>query len=53
MFFGWKSWGCELVFLCVFAEVLDLKNLPRNEIAIGAVAGRSGSLAMQGKEYLS
>jgi hypothetical protein len=39
--------------LRALAETLDLKSLPRNEIAIGAVAGRSGSLAMQGKEYLS
>jgi peptidoglycan/xylan/chitin deacetylase (PgdA/CDA1 family) len=50
---GWKSQGYELVSLRALAETLDLKNLPRNEIAIGAVAGRSGSLAMQGKEYLS
>jgi len=50
---GWKSQGYELVSLRALAETLDLKSLPRNEIAIGAVAGRSGSLAMQGKEYLS
>jgi len=53
MLSGWKSQGYELVSLRTLAETLDLKNLPRNEIAIGAVAGRSGSLAMQGKEYLS
>jgi len=53
MLSGWKDQGYELVSLRALAETLDLKNLPRNEIAIGAVAGRSGSLAMQGKEYLS
>lgn len=53
MLSGWKSQGYELVSLRALAETLDLKNLPRNEIAFGPVAGRSGSLAMQGKEYLS
>ena len=53
MLAGWKSQGYELVSLRALAETLDLKSLPRNEIAIGAVPGRSGSLAMQGKEYLS
>jgi peptidoglycan/xylan/chitin deacetylase (PgdA/CDA1 family) len=53
MLSGWKSQGYELVSMRALAETLDLKSLPRNEIAIGAVAGRSGSLAMQGKEYLS
>jgi hypothetical protein len=35
------------------AESLDLRSLPRNEIAFGGVAGRSGTLALQGKEFLS
>jgi hypothetical protein len=41
------------VSLRALAEALDLKSLPRNEIAIGSVPGRSGALAMQGKEFLS
>jgi len=53
MLSGWKSQGYELVSLRALAEALDLKSLPRNEIAIGPVAGRSGSLALQGREYLS
>ena len=53
MLSGWKSQGYELVSLRSLAEALDLKSLPRNEIAIGPVAGRSGSLALQGREYLS
>jgi undecaprenyl phosphate-alpha-L-ara4FN deformylase len=53
MLAGWKSQGYELVPLRALAEDLDLKNLPRNEIALGPVAGRSGSLTLQGKEFLS
>jgi len=53
MLTGWRSQGYELVSLRALAELLDLKSLPRNEVAIGAVAGRSGSLALQGKEFLS
>jgi len=53
MLVGWKSQGYELVSLRSLAESLDLKSLPRNEIARGPVPGRSGSLALQGKEFLS
>ena len=50
---GWKRQGYELVSMRAIAESLDLKKLPRHEIAVGAVPGRSGALALQGKEYLS
>jgi len=50
---GWKRQGYELVSMRAIAESLDLKKLPRHEIAVGAVPGRSGTLALQGKEYLS
>jgi len=53
MLAGWKTQGYELVPLRALAEALDLKSLPRNEIAFGAVPGRSGSLALQGREFLS
>jgi len=53
MLAGWKSQGYELVSLRSLAESLDLKSLPRNEIALGSVPGRSGSLALQGREFLS
>ena len=53
MLAGWKSQGYELVPLRALAEALDLKSLPRNEIALGPVPGRSGSLTLQGKEFLS
>jgi peptidoglycan/xylan/chitin deacetylase (PgdA/CDA1 family) len=50
---GWKRQGYELVPMRALAEALDLKQLPRHEIAMGSVPGRSGTLALQGKEYLS
>ncbi len=50
---GWKSQGYELVSMRELAETLDLKSLPRNEIAIGEIPGRSGTLALQGKEFLT
>jgi undecaprenyl phosphate-alpha-L-ara4FN deformylase len=53
MLSGWKAQGYELVPLRSLAEGLDLKSLPRNEIALGAVPGRSGSLTLQGREFLS
>jgi peptidoglycan/xylan/chitin deacetylase (PgdA/CDA1 family) len=53
MLAGWKSQGYDLVSMRTLAESLDLRSLPRNEIAFGGVAGRSGTLALQGKEFLS
>jgi hypothetical protein len=53
MLAGWKRQGYDLVSMRDLAESLDLRSLPRNEIAFGSVAGRSGSLALQGKEFLS
>jgi undecaprenyl phosphate-alpha-L-ara4FN deformylase len=50
---GWKKQGYDLVSMRTLAESLDLRRLPRNEIAFGAVPGRSGALALQGKEYLA
>jgi len=53
MLAGWRKQGYELVPLRALAESLDLKSLPRNEIALGPVPGRSGALTLQGKEFLS
>ncbi|MBL0038709.1 MAG: 4-deoxy-4-formamido-L-arabinose-phosphoundecaprenol deformylase [Nitrosomonadales bacterium] len=45
---GWKQQGYELVSLRQYLE--NLKGiLPRNELVIGTVDGRSGTLAVQGK----
>ena len=53
MLAGWKNQGYDLVSMRTLAESLDLRSLPRNEIAFGSVAGRSGLVALQGKEFLS
>ena len=45
---GWKEQGYELVSLRQYLENLK-GTLPRNELVIGTVDGRSGTLAMQGK----
>ena len=50
---GWKSQGYELVPMRSVAEELDLKSLPRHEVVMGEIPGRSGTLAMQGKEFLT
>ena len=45
---GWKEQGYELVSLRQYLDQLE-GTLPRNELVIGTVDGRSGTLAMQGK----
>jgi peptidoglycan/xylan/chitin deacetylase (PgdA/CDA1 family) len=49
---GWKSQGFELVALRDMASDLELMQLPRHEVVEGVVPGRSGILALQGKEFL-
>lgn len=50
---GWKAQGHRLVCLRELHDSLDTARLPRNEIAMGEVPGRSGELAMQGEEFLT
>jgi len=50
---GWKSQGYELVSMRDLHQTLDLNRLPRNELAMDEVPGRSGTLAVQGREFLS
>lgn len=45
----WRSRGIELTDLGTYARSLDVSRLPRCPIVSGAVAGRSGTLALQGK----
>ncbi|CAH1212734.1 Polymyxin resistance protein PmrJ, predicted deacetylase [Candidatus Nitrotoga sp. BS] len=45
---GWKEQGYELVSMHQYFEKLK-GTLPLNELVIGTVDGRSGTLAMQGK----
>ena len=49
---GWKSQGYSLVSLRDYAADMDIAGLPRHEVVAGAVPGRSGLLAVQGREFL-
>jgi undecaprenyl phosphate-alpha-L-ara4FN deformylase len=49
---GWQAQGYELVALRDIARGLDMKTLPRHTVVRGPVAGRSGTLALQGPEFL-
>jgi peptidoglycan/xylan/chitin deacetylase (PgdA/CDA1 family) len=50
---AWRSQGYELVALGDLASRLDLAELPRCEMVHGEVPGRSGTLMLQGKEFLA
>jgi len=49
---GWKAMGYRLVSLSDYAADLDTANLPRHVLQFGEVPGRSGTLAVQGPEFL-
>ncbi len=46
---GWQAQGYELVSMQQYLDGLDLAALPRCEMVMGEVAGRSGTLASQGR----
>ena len=50
---GWQSMGFELVPMRELFGALRLPALPRHELAMGEIPGRSGTLALQGKEFLA
>jgi hypothetical protein len=50
---GWRAQGYTLVSLRGYMEGLDATRLPRHVVADGTIAGRSGTVALQGKEFLS
>jgi undecaprenyl phosphate-alpha-L-ara4FN deformylase len=50
---GWQSAGFELVSLKDYFEGLDVKMLPRHSVMSAEIAGRSGTLALQGSEFLA
>ncbi len=50
---GWRAMGYELVRTHALFEELKLAALPRHEVVMGEIPGRSGTLAMQGKEFLA
>jgi peptidoglycan/xylan/chitin deacetylase (PgdA/CDA1 family) len=45
---GWRNQGYELVSLKALHQSLDFDSLPRNEVVLGEIPGRSGTLALQG-----
>ena len=49
---GWQDQGHELVSLSSYLESLA-SVLPRHEIEVGPVPGRTGMLALQGREFLA
>jgi len=50
---GWKAMGYELVPARALFNELKLPTLPRHELIMGEIPGRSGTLALQGKEFLA
>ena len=45
---GWRAQGYRLVSTRELFETVDVARLPRHRVALGEVAGRSGTLAVQG-----
>jgi peptidoglycan/xylan/chitin deacetylase (PgdA/CDA1 family) len=45
---AWRQQGAQLTDLSGYIATLDVRNLPRCRIVTGTVAGRSGTLAVQG-----
>jgi peptidoglycan/xylan/chitin deacetylase (PgdA/CDA1 family) len=50
---GWREQGHEVTSIQSLAAGLDMDKLPRHEIVVGKVPGRSGTLLLQGDEFLS
>ena len=44
---GWRDQGYELCSLKTLYESLDASALPKSEVVLGEVPGRSGTLALQ------
>ena len=50
---GWKQQGYELVSTQKIYEGLVLDQLPRHEVLLGEIPGRSGTMLLQGPEFLA
>lgn len=50
---GWKAAGIELVPVRALFESLDRAVLPRCTVAVGTIAGHSGTLALQSHPFLA
>lgn len=48
---GWRTQGYELVSMADYFAALERKNLPRHEVVMAEIPGRSGMLALQGREF--
>jgi len=49
---GWKAQGYEITSMRRFYESMQPMALPRHEVGPRSVTGRSGTLLMQGREFL-
>jgi peptidoglycan/xylan/chitin deacetylase (PgdA/CDA1 family) len=50
---GWQEMGLTLTSLGDYFDGLPDKNLPRHEVTLGELPGRTGRLALQGPEFLT
>ena len=50
---GWRQQGYEIVSLHDYMLSIDTRELPYHEVITGTVPGRPGTVALQGKEFLS
>lgn len=50
---GWQAQGYALVALRDYFEAIQSKELPRHAVTVGEIEGRSGTLALQGGEFLA
>jgi peptidoglycan/xylan/chitin deacetylase (PgdA/CDA1 family) len=50
---GWRAQGYQLVAMSEVANRLNVASLPRCEMVRGELPGRSGTLMLQGEEFLS
>ena len=53
MLTGWKAQGYELVSLRGLFDAITVPMLPRHAVKAGVVPGRSGTLSLQGPEFLA
>jgi hypothetical protein len=50
---GWKAQGYHLVPMRMLYDTLQTFALPRCEVGLRAIPGRSGTLFSQGREFLA
>lgn len=50
---GWKQQGYELVSMQKLYAGLVAEHLPRHEVLLGEIPGRSGTMLLQGPEFLA